>query len=897
MANTDKLTDAVALILEHHEPPTEDALREFVKAQANVLQMLPDHTNHAGYTEDDISQAVHELQTKFSIRMPIGTLFEAEDYKPWLVNRQGDIDPYYWERYRKYLLTTKGFPAPVVRTLDQVTDKVLDHIEDPIKEGTWARRGMVVGHVQSGKTANYTGLVCKASDAGYKVIIVLAGLLNSLRNQTQERIDSDFMGWCTKDDKYIGASRFCTKRRPVCLTTSVADFNKEKATTTLPLKAINEPIILVLKKNKNSLERLHEWLLAQNKHNLKDFPMLMIDDEADHASVNTNKEDKDPTTINRAIRNILSIFERSSYVGYTATPFANIFIDPENENQMLNGDDYKDLFPRDFILSLDPPDNYVGPHRIFTDDSDIDCIRSIGDNEDLLPIKHKIDHIPELLPESLQQAINCYVISRAIRLLRGQTGKHNSMMINASRFTNVQNHLSGLVYDRVKALRQSIGNYAALSHNEALRNSLIKSIYDTWEVDYHSLDQDYTNFSWPEIQSALKDSIDPVEVICINSSTPDTLDYNEADYPNGRNVITIGGLGLSRGLTLEGLQVSYFLRNSIMYDTLMQMGRWFGYRDGYADLCRIFMSDDAANWYAHIAEATEELRADFRGMEKAKLTPLKFGLKVRSHPAALIVTARNKMRSSKRVPVSIALEGRLAETSVLLAGEEHLRDNFRTLERAVTDATKKCDKEIKNCKQGILWKGVPNQVVINAIESFENHPECMLTYPEPLVEYIRWMANEGGHEKFDVLLRTGGTHDKEITVGNHTFRPPVRTASVYDESKIEFAKRRVASKGDEQAGLETHEIEDVKNNYNGKNIPDKEYRKVEGRAPLFMINFVAVKDKLGEKPIIIAPAFGASFPGDSGSTRRAKKLVEYQVNLTWWKEHYFTPDEEEEDDE
>ncbi|MDB4286730.1 Z1 domain-containing protein [Akkermansiaceae bacterium] len=896
MANTDKLTDAVALILEHHEPPTEEALREFVSAQAKVLEMLPDHTDQPSYTEEDISQAVSELQTKFSIRMPIGTLFEAEDYKPWLATKQGDIDPYYWDRYRKHLLTTKGFPAPVVRTLDQVTDKVLDHIEDPSKEGAWARRGMVVGHVQSGKTANYTGLVCKASDAGYKVIIILAGLLNSLRNQTQERIDSDFMGWCTRDDQYIGASRFCTKRRPVCLTTSIADFNKDKATTALPLQALKEPVILVLKKNKHSLERLHEWLIAQNKHNLKEFPMLMIDDEADHASVNTNKEDKAPTTINRAIRNILSIFERSSYVGYTATPFANIFIDPENEDQMLNGDDYKDLFPRDFILSLDPPDNYVGPHRIFSDNSDIDCIRSIDDNEDLLPIKHPIDHVPEALPESLIQAINSFIISRATRLLRGQTGKHNSMMINASRFTNVQNLLSGLVYDQVKKLKQSIGHYAALPEDEALKNSQIKSLHYTWINDFKNLSPSHTSFGWPEIQGALKASVDPVEVISINSSTPDVLDYSTTDYPNGRNVIAIGGLGLSRGLTLEGLLVSYFLRNSIMYDTLMQMGRWFGYRDGYADLCRIFMTDDAANWYAHIAEATEELRSDFRGMEKAKLTPLKFGLKVRSHPAALIVTARNKMRSSKRVPVSIALEGRLAETSVLLAGEEHLRDNFRVLERAVTDAAEQCDVET-TCNQGKIWKGVPYQVVVKAIESFGNHPECMLTYPEPLVEYIRWMASEGGHEKFDILLRTGGTHDNEITVGQHTFNPPARTVKIYDGSKIEFAKRRVASKGDEQAGLELDQIEEVKNSYHGKNIPDKEYRKVKGRSPLFMINFVAVTGKDSDRPPTIAPTFGVSFPGDPGSTRRPKKLVEYQVNLTWWKEHYFTPDEEEEDDE
>lgn len=888
MTIINELTDSVALILEHHQPPSEADLSMIVKAQAAVLEMRPIHADLPAYTEEDITQVTKELKTKFSIRMSMGSLFKAERHKPWLINRQGDIDWYYWERYRKHLLTTKRFPAPVVRTLDIVTDKILDHIEDPTKEGSWKRRGMVVGHVQSGKTANYTGLISKASDAGYKVIIVLAGLLNSLRNQTQERIDSDYMGWCTRNDEHIGASRFCNKRRPVCLTTSIADFNKDKATTALPLQAIKEPIILVLKKNKNTLERLHEWLTAQNKHNLKEFPMLMIDDEADNASVNTNKEDKDPTTINRAIRNILSIFERNSYVGYTATPFANIFIDPENEDQMLNGEDYEDLFPRDFILSLDPPDNYVGPHRIFAKDADIDCIRPIDDNADILPVKQAKDFIPEIIPESLKHSLNCFILSRAIRILRGQDSNSCSMMVNVSFRKTVQMEMKGLIWDSIKVTRNAINNFSFLSMNDALKNSSIAALYESWQQEYSSLD-----YSWPQIQKNLKNSIDPIEVLCVNSSKgADTLDYNNEDFPNGRNVIAIGGHSLSRGLTLEGLLVSYFLRNSIMYDTLMQMGRWFGYREGYEDLCRIFMSDDAANWYAHIADATEELREEFRGMEKAKLTPIKFGLKVKSHPTALIVTARNKMRSSKRVPVSIALEGRLAETSVILAGEKHIQNNFRTLQNLITIASQECEKET-TCKQGIIWKGVPHKFILRAIESYENHPECLLTYPEPLLEYIKWQAKEG-IDKFDLLLGTRGKHDEKISVGGYDFHPPVRTVKIYDKSKIEFNRRRVASRGDEQAGLSSVEVEHIKNNYVGQNIPDKEYRKVTGRAPLFMINFISISVKNSSKTII-APTYGISFPGDPGSTRRAKKLVEYQVNLTWWKDHYFTPEEEEED--
>jgi hypothetical protein len=304
MSDIDKLIDSVALILETHEPPTEEALRKIVEAQALVIQMTSGDKGGITYSAEDIDAAVRRLETLFSIRMKAGVMFEAEDYKPWLSSRQGDIDWYYWQRYRKHLLTTNKFPPPVVRTLDEITDKILDHIEDPTKEGSWNRRGLVVGHVQSGKTANYTGLITKAADAGYKVIIVLAGLLNSLRNQTQERIDSDFMGWCTREKRWTGCSRFSneSKRRPVCLTTADGDFNRERASTQLQLKALNEPVVLVLKKNKNSLESLHAWLSEQNEHDLRDFPMLIIDDEADHASVNTNKEDKDPTTINLAIR-------------------------------------------------------------------------------------------------------------------------------------------------------------------------------------------------------------------------------------------------------------------------------------------------------------------------------------------------------------------------------------------------------------------------------------------------------------------------------------------------------------------------------------------------------------------------------------------------------------------
>jgi hypothetical protein len=887
MADLDKLIDSVAVILEEKQPPTEEALLNIVKAQAAVLALTSASTGVIVFSDDELNTAVRALEARFSIRMSLGSMFEAEDYQPWLIGRQGEIDWFYWDRYRKHLLK-KGFPPHVVVTLDRLTDKIVDHLEDPLKKGNWARKGLVVGHVQSGKTANYTGLVCKAADAGYRVIIVLAGTLNSLRNQTQERIDADFIGWCTRDKKHIGASTFGTDRRPVCFTTSVEDFKKQTANAiAMGLSALNEPVVLVIKKNKSTLENLHAWLKDNNQHNLQNFPMLLVDDEADQASINTNKEDKDPTTINLAIRNLLSLFTRSSFVGYTATPFANIFVDPETEDEMENGELYRDLFPRDFILSLDPPDNYVGPLRLFMDGADLDCIRDILDNEDFLPIKHKIEFIPEQLPDSLRRAICCFILASAIRLLRGQAGKCHSMMVNASRFTKVQNILAGLILELVKQLKQSIANYAALPPKSALQNNDILMLHEVFAGEFSSL-----GFSWPEIQKKLREAADPIQVIVVNSSSQETLDYSVRNYPNGRSIIAVGGLGLSRGLTLEGLITSYFLRNSIMYDTLMQMGRWFGYRDDYADVCRIFMTPAANSWYSHIADATEELRRDFKSMERAKLTPKEFGLRVRSHPTSLIVTARNKMRTGRKVPMQIALEGRLAETSVLLGDDETHKHNKQVLEAVCAQSEKEVRVRLEP-SSGYLWKSVSPGIIITAVLAFGNHPECLLTYAEPLVQYIEWLASSCD-ARFDVLLRSAKDGEADYPVGSLKIAPIQRTVPCLEDFRIEFNKRRVASKGDEKAGLTKEQIQQVKDNYQGENVPDKEYRKVAGRNPLFMIFFAKVNTKDSSVSKIV-PAYGISFPGDAGSAKRPAKLVEYVVNTKWWEQNFDMPDEDPEE--
>jgi hypothetical protein len=594
----------------------------------------------------------------------------------------------------------------------------------------------------------------------------------------------------------------------------------------------------------------------------------------------------DATAINRRIRKLLKLFVRSSYLGYTATPFANIFIDPETDNEML-GDD---LFPRDFIISLDPPDNYVSPSALFGRDADLDCIREVTDNEAWLPLRHKIDFRPQGLSESLKDAVGCFVLIRAIRLLRGQARTHSSMMVNVSRFTRLQIHIAGLLDERLKQIQQAVRNYAQLSEQQALQNSEIAYLKRIWAKEFSD-----AGFSWLEVQNSLKEAASPIAVIAVNSASAEKLDYSKENYPNGRNLIAVGGLGLSRGLTLEGLTVSYFLRNSIMYDTLMQMGRWFGYRDGYADLCRIFMSPDAASWYGHIAEATEELRGDFRAMKMAGMTPRDFGLRIRSHPDSLIVTARNKMRLGRGVPQQIDLAGRLAETSVVLIDSETLKHNLECLYEAVDQAERLGVHD--PTELGPLWKEVPCSIIRKLVSTYRNHPACLITEPEPLINYVLWLE-ASGNGLWDVLLRSVKTQGETKRIGNEVITLPTRRVIWIPQDRpgygIEFKKRRVASRGDERAGLTTEQIAIAKRPYEGteKNIPDSAYRRVDGRRPMLMLHLIRCEIENSDETPFVVPAWGLSFPGDANSSR-PRKLVEYVVNPVWWRENYGDSSEDE----
>ena len=432
-----------------------------------------------------------------------------------------------------------------------------------------------------------------------------------------------------------------------------------------------------------------------------DVPLLLIDDEADNASINTRSNPNETTAINKAIRDLLALFRRSSYVGFTATPFANIFIDPTSTDEML-GDD---LFPRDFIHLLEAPTNYVGMDRVFppTDPEQPEAgdaeawdagIRTIEDSDDWLPLDHKSDVVPGPIPELLREALRQFLLACALRDLRvrdrvdgHEKGIHRSMLVNVSRFTAIQNQVADHIHVELERIRDQVRLYGMLNAREAAaRSPEIAMLQRVFDGEFAR-----AGFDWTEVLAFLHGAISPIRVQPVNQGTgAASLDYSVVKEPPGVRVIAVGGNSLSRGLTLEGLCVSYFLRNSKAYDTLLQMSRWFGYRDGYSALCRIWITAEAEGWYRHVTDATNELKRDFSRMRRQRATPAEFGLRVRTHPDTLLITARNKMATGINVVGEvrdISLAGRGIETARLYADQQRNEDNLKVVDRFLSDLT------------------------------------------------------------------------------------------------------------------------------------------------------------------------------------------------------------------
>jgi len=840
------------------------------------------------------------LELFFTTEGNISGVSDQKDHEDWFKRSRIDNKPF-WEVYRQYLLDEGKIPLQSINDLDKNTDLILSDIEDPERLGNWDRRGMVVGSVQSGKTANYLGLISKAKDAGYKFIVILSGANNDLRQQTQQRIDENYIGLktfelfkrATKDYNKLGRLRDENYKGKYQIPTFGTidmingDFNKRRAEGMQKHLIQNEDFnsyIFVIKKNKTPLTNLIEWLTKHpqckdgavgfekfpTKNNskppfIKDYPLLLIDDECDHYSIDTDKpprdpngkfeEEYDPTKINGLIRKLLQCFSRRVYIGYTATPFANILVHDEK----IHKDYGEDIFPKSFIYDIEPPPNHQGLETIFGKETEDDGVQSTELSNFLIPVndfskepdnlfckegwfppKHKSDHVPIYsnedpiddnidentldfylkliqitqnkfnkrinLAPSLIHAIMSFILACAVRNIRSeqQLYSHKSMLIHVTKFVKPQQILTDDIITFFNSLLECVKEDS--EYKEIFHKSL-KYIYETYFIKYTT---EYSNpksetISYEKIllnESGLKFCISEISrnIITMSGGTskPNYDEYREENQC-GLMTIIIGGDKLSRGVTFDGLSTTYFLRSSRMFDTLMQMGRWFGYRSGYNDLCRLYTSSDLLEAFEKISVASQEVRSEIRRMRKLKKTPKDFGLWIASSPYShYIPTARNKMRHAEKSFVNYSLWGNqmptlpwkknevlnnfnLTSEFLKKLGEPNEKNIKRNFGINKTKYKKKIiEKDFKiNAEKSYYWKNISHKHVISFLNNFIAH-DASGFQPQEMSNYIKKAA----HDKkmltnWNIALMGNGSSGIKPIIGGHevnlAFRKPKNT--------------------------------------------------------------------------------------------------------------------------
>ena len=857
---------------------------------------------------------------KFSIE-PSTVFKEEQDQRQWWLS-QNDEDHVFSQSYKRFLLEEKHFLPKSVAEIMKVSDEVMDMIGNPKGNNNFQKRGLIVGDVQSGKTALYTAICNKAIDAGYEIIVVLAGLTDSLREQTQNRLDIEFVGQYKDKDSAIAKYRVGAKTR-VFRATKSNDFNKAKLDSDATF-----PILFVSKKNKSILNNI---LKALQKDIYKDKSILFIDDEADSASINTNDEDTSPTAINDCINKILKNFDKASYIGVTATPYANIFCKDElDENNKPI-----DIFPRDFIVKKGAPQDYIGAAKIFNlnfdsipafkinnDKKACDALAENGDNgkyyDQLVPIyneeqedffcyKHKKELAQNLidLPDSLKEAICYFVIANCLCTIRGVKEKHRTMLINVSRFTDVHETIQTLVSNFVGELYNSTTIVTKTNlHKEDKYIALLEKVFN--ENTSHILDFD-VDFDDLLANNKIFNEIKQIKIKTVNQKSKDvdeegnkvSLKYDG----NGKRYIAIGGLSLSRGLTLEGLIVSYFYRNTQMYDSLMQMGRWFGYRPGYDDLFKIWIGEDSIDWYTQVATSDYELNLEINHMNDCDLTPDKYVMKVRCSPGNLLVTARNKMRTAETFKVPQNITGRLVETARIINDKDIISANNKLCREFLSDLGEKNaadntevirDTESSN---NILIKNISKDLIVSLVKNYKCHPWNLSFNSEGLSDFIK-KSEKSELNIWDAVIVGGlSSNTEDVTVYGQTFNVHLarRAISLNEDFKemlkISDHRVRVGSADCTKHGLTLEQrklVEDRVKQYR-RSPYASDYLNVEGRNPLLLIYLVESSNKKLdiENPIY---AIGLGFPG-------AKDLLttEYVIQSKDLKRYSF--DDEDKDDE
>ena len=678
-----------------------------------------------------------------------------------------------WHRYVD-LLHRKRWPDNVIQNIEASTRRTMNFLYNPKNPQNEKKYGLIVGRVQSGKTADYTGLIARAADSGYNLIIVLAGLHNNLRRQTQIRLEREVMGklkhpngeHVKPPDNYDWFK----------LTTKDDDFQVMSDSGFL---SGGNPVIGIVKKNKSPLTKLYEMLHSFPEEKRSKLNFLLIDDEADHATINTKKKEgelaycqicgalmdilddecencgmiydeddedeiSDATVINSRLRQLLGLFPRSAYVGYTATPFANVLISESDDHPQLG----KTLYPRDFILALPKPDFHMGLEEFFPsvwdEENETDSQVRIVPKEDANELRSYEDEgreVPDFnIPKSLENAIIDYLLSGAARRLRGQKDFHHSMLIHTKHTISNQSPVA----NKVKHLVDHWDNHL-LNDYSSEGKELKERFRIRWNE--HFLSHPQTKETWVEIEPELMLFVhDGYRVMEINSSTEHDLDY-DAHTSTGLKVIAVGGNRLSRGLTLEGLCSTFFIRESRMYDTLTQMGRWFGFRFGYDDLVRLHITDTLAEWFHWLVAVERELRADIKRYGETGLLPKHLAVRILRH-RKMLPTSASKMRHAE------AFKGGMDAScprmkKFLYDRTDQLHDNLSSTSNVLLTLGEPVEN---NVDDSLLWKDVDPDTIISYIQGFRTHQDDSSFNKSDIINHINNRVPHGELSNWSVAL-------------------------------------------------------------------------------------------------------------------------------------------------
>lgn len=693
-----------------------------------LLQVIRPLAEHLGVREGtaDFNKAYRELCVTLHANIDLGHAIQdpSERHHDWLkemfANKQSQPRTV---AYQYYLRNNCGVKDPAeLGRLEGAAKHVLGFLADPRRDSaTETRKGLILGDVQSGKTRTYLALMNMAADFGYKLFIVLTSDNEKLREQTQIRIDSDFIGY--RGGK-IGIGRYLSQMiRYQPLTAPDSDFGKATQKTLAGFHRPDwegDPVVAVVKKNARILGKLNKWLKVRDR--VSDVPTLIIDDESDYASINSAKSEDNPSRINGLLRDLCSISSRTSYVAVTATPFANVFIDDQVT---------ADLFPKDFIYVKHTPSGYTGAKELFGTldhrNTNRHCVHEI-DYEDMnswLPIAHKKTYTlpsdPMELNGQIKHAIDCFFVACALR--PESTGVRQSMLIHMSRYQSIQLQLAKLVSGYVNAILNAL-----LFHKDDLSDPRISALYNTFREEYCELgDADISQ--WKDVLYNMIHSVPRATVRLANASSAarDWLQMNSLDEKPADDECTIyiGGDRLSRGLTLDGLICSIFYRRVTAADTLLQMARWFGYRDGYANLQRIWLLKESIHDFQYAAGILEDVKHDAITMEDQGSSPSDFGMRIKKDPSnGIRVTNPSKMRNAAESAVwaTFDLTGKNIESTRLSADLSVLDNNDNALKEMLesleADSSITCENAGRKALASRIYHDVPVQTVSDFMQTY-----------------------------------------------------------------------------------------------------------------------------------------------------------------------------------